>query len=605
MPKKGGGRHDHRKKQSPPKQQSQEESVYNEDNVENIICSSFTKDVVVSTSSLEEEKVLSWSECFQPESVIVNCRNTDSLLVIFSYLSLLDALQVGSTCRRLYHLYRASCHSRKSLVLIRGSQSFAFDLKSALLPDYELQQKLSEEQSTSRFALNQLRLPKFEPSFNQTLPFHRQLFSSTISNLSCLEITTGLSQESLSDLIRALNSLTLLEILKLFLNSCQEQDEKFDQMLNSNTGILVRPELANEEYRELILKRLSLDPGTYTHLPVYTLRLPVLRHLTLAIRAGSLFHERLYLANGVKQTSTKKVYEVKTAPNFLSLNCPLLSALNLSTSDSLKNICGLIFKHVIPSSRLIAGSSDVQVKLTLSESDDKVLRNVKELNNVKEALKYITSLEIGNKRMPTYVPNLLSLLMNLREICFSVSFLATTTTGYYSAVLISLSKLSNLKSLNINFDDDQKMPRAVTSTLAVLPTVTKLTIKYGTSNHIDVVKELQLVHCFPGLTNFSCSFNQSYCDLCLFGLASFAPTLERQGLLTSYSPGDEREEAYRRGAKVPTRLATKLQRCGKVLVRRLGQLKTVKPENRKITFLFKGKDTNLCYSPVNNQFIID
>ena len=553
--------------------------------------------------------------------------------MVLSYLSLQEAYNLGRTCRRMFGFYEESTQSRKRLLLIDGNPIFLNYMTTNFFSaspststnttsstgQNQQHQNVTEPTLTSRFPLDTLRLPKREPVFGKAaLPLYRPLFTSILPNLTYLEVVSGLPNGHLSTLVRALNELRLLETLKLYLNGCQEEDEAFDRRLADNpisaAEALLLPQTDSssvEAQRDALRRLLSTVSSELRtpHSPVYSLSLPALKHLTLSLRAMCLFYRSLHIAagSGRQVTATQRRYELKARPNTFRLLCPRLATLQLNSADCLRSIIGLIRKAVLPNSTLISSAGNsVQVVLHLGKSD---LSSLPGATLDKVALEYITHLKVSQE-LPPAISNFLPLLRNLREVSLTIGSAHLLDTpsiidnDYYTSVLDSLASLAHLSSVQLYFCNSQTTPLPlVPKPLAVLPTVTSLSIDYSTINHSDVVEQLRLAHCFPNLQSFVCTFNQSYCRHCCYGLSNGGPFVAVLG--RNYSLQDVQEEGYRMGAEpMPHRLATKLVGCAGQLVRGLEKLEGVLPEKRAISFFFRGKETNLSYDKEDNSWSI-
>lgn len=507
-----------------------------------------------------------WSECYQPTSALVSCHEAPLLHLFSCHLSMEEALNLGRTCRRLYHFYRKFCQNRPSLVLINDSQDTALEFErlfsSASDNNNNQQGKLDSNNNRrqSLLHLNQLNLhTQTATSFDLPLPFTRHLFSSTLPSLTNLEIISPFALPNLPDLCKTLNScLVNLETLKLYLNSYQWM---FDLKESLDTST---PE--TEADRDF------LPSGNYCQLS-----LPSLRHLTLALKDGHLiyYHEDL---ERVKSFSP------------LSIHCRRLSSLHLSTSDALPRLCSLIHQYVLlPRDQLGMGlggpetgnESDIQIAHHLKGEDVAellaMLTSVDQ-RKVAHSLAYMTHLTIEHRFVPP--PQyclLLPFMSRLRSIAFWCGSTGAEASFYYPLMLSALACLPSLQQMTVDFTgfSVHLAQRIWYPFLPVLPLLRRLELRYPfnlgevrgptTCQQTDIVEQLRLDHCFPELKSFSCHFFQK----AQYSCSSFA---EKRALTT-----------------------------GRELVRGLGKL-PVSPEKREINFVFENEVHHLLlYNSADNS----
>lgn len=467
--------------------------------------------------------------------------NNDFLGLIFNYLSLIDAFHLGITCHRLYDLFQASCKVRKSLILINGQKTY-FLVAEEKFTD----RKLNEDQFTNRF--NTIRLLK-KRNNNQQLNIIRKLFS-TLPNLTYLEVSSSLTGSDLYFLISALNNLSSLVTLKLYLS--------FDDnplMMLGDLHSFLEPTVSSSEQVQL--------------------QLPALKHFTLGLKAGYIISKSV--GPGLFGLRNPEPDNTLT-PLFASIiPTQPLSTFHFYNESSLSSTCTLI-QNYIAFTPLVAGSSNVQIALHLEnfnvEEKNKIARMVFNGDDkVKKALSYITYFQADFFVYPV-INKLLPMLQNLRRLHVIFSVYADTE---YPAMLTTLSALPHLTALHTcfmamianNYMGKGERFWSRPSPLTVLPSVTSLSLVYATSVHDDIVEQLHLDHVFPRLTNFKVYFEQLTCLHCGY----------RQGMRKS-------DDIY--------------QKCGRALTRLLpGSLpSTVNQIELQFSFI----DSSIYFNSLENLF---
>ncbi len=398
--------------------------------------------------------------------------NDDVLLLLFSHLlHLVDALHLGSTCRRLYGFYLKSCTDRRSLEICRSTN--AYDIRL----NHTFEATAADELTKDNHCL--VALPDLDrTNANSITTFFTQLFAC-LPNLVSLEVVDeNESKWTLSPLFTALRSSPLF------------------------SGRLQALTLAIDEEKQVDKK--TLEP----------LHLPALKHLTL------------YIGNDGQEP----VKVVLNSPLFDWVLPQLASFRLYAESGNLVEMLQFIDEHFLrlanahltTAAASIDASSSPSLQIALDLPDDAINNYLWSPHEHRQALACVTSLVINTfeeERKEEEEDNLhlqmLPLLANLKKVRISqYSFDAK----WYYEVLTALAKLPKLEEVAVKMLGD--VPRWAQQLMPTLPTVRSLSLELRSTKHANPVEVFHLSHCFPNLQQISVLFEQYNCEFCDYRLAA-------------------------------------------------------------------------------------
>ncbi|KAH9401710.1 hypothetical protein TYRP_017112 [Tyrophagus putrescentiae] len=520
-----------------------------------------------------------WSECYQPASALVNFKDEQALLIIFTrYLTLKEALRLGQTCRRMYHLYKRSCtEERQSLTLVvdRSSAarapnqplvSYSFLFESVFTTSTADTVSGHDSAITAIKPLPCSRLDHQTPSGDLPLYSLHQLLTVIVPSLTYLEISASMGLFNLPALCQTLQRgcFTYLETLKLYLN-CAEVDGDDD---------------ADEQCRSVLSRN-----GGFCQL-----NLPRLKHLTLV-----LLHGQLIAHDEGENRSKTKTYSP------LTIRSPRLRSLHLATADALPRLCSLVHQYVLlsreqhgmgegsSSSGSTVGGNDIQIAYHLRSDHAAELREMLRdastgcrIHAYSPALGFITQVQV----QPRYIPPLdfccfLPLMTRLRAINFWAGSTVQEAYTYYPTLLFALTTLQALTKVTVDFTGFGNGARCIGwPALPVLSSVRDLELHYPIKpvehaplQQVNIVEQLQLVRCFPRLTSLKVHFEQlSSVSRLLFGQIGGA------------GKGDNELMA------------------AQALVRGLSRLR-LQPEKKEVIFTFKDRRFTILYVAADNSVV--
>ncbi|KAH9407333.1 hypothetical protein TYRP_012884 [Tyrophagus putrescentiae] len=389
--------------------------------------------------------------------------NDDVLLLLFSHLlHLVDALHLGSTCRRLYGLYLKSCTNRRSLEIYRSTD--ADELRSKHTFEATAADKLTKDNHCL------VALPDLDrTNANSITTFFTQLFAC-LPNLVSLEVVDEYgSKWTLPPLLTVLHSSPLLsdrlEALTLAIDENMRVDDKM------------------------------LGP----------LHLPTLKHLTLYLNDFRQFLFGQFVLNSP----------------FLDKVLPQLASFRLYVDDGRPDdLLQFITEHfrLLANAQLVAAigtsSSALQIALNLHA----YTLNAHWWETRQLVLPYVTSLNIIQWCDEDVEEILLlsPLLVSLKKVRIIVAG-SEADAEWLSRVLNALAKLPKLETVIIPTSGGLHLARQL---MPVLPTVRSLSLGFRSTYHANLVEACHLAHCFPGLQQISVSFEQYNCEFCDYNLAA-------------------------------------------------------------------------------------
>ncbi len=401
---------------------------------------------------LKEENPIKSVEKKQQNSFSILQLNDDCLLVLFTQMTLPDGLQLGSTCRRLYALYRDSYKNRQSLVLYT---SRCYDWERYYLFGSRKVPPITDH----------LKMQKYVPNISQLI--------DRLPNLLFLEIDIIMKcKHTIPYLAKALNNspmATKLKSLKL--------------SIYSGLCKCVRTITQIKELRLPSLKHLSLcftdeKENVVEHvlnLPIFHSVLPQLTSFHIAAEGS---HEDVY--HFVRE--------------------------HVCTNDQLVAAAGTESLQVVLNTAQQYDREDgVDTKYNLLK--------LGELDN--QTLKCITYFGISDKyNLPEKTLPLLTNLRKVDIRLTDLSEGALTTYPRILKSLAALEYLEVIKVDSLSPADIFYGHRFSRNEMPVLLSVRTFSLKYENFYHDDPVEFFHLEHCFPGLKEVSVFFKLSACDYC-------------------------------------------------------------------------------------------
>ncbi len=392
----------------------------------------------------------------QQKSFSILQLNDDCLLVLFTQMTLPDGLQLGSTCRRLYALYRDSYKNRQSLVLYTFEY---YDRESSYLFGSRKVPPITDH----------LKMRKLVPTTRKLI--------NRLPNLLFLEIDIIMDyKRNIPYLAKALNNSPIATKLKsLKLNIYSRDSPKRIK------------EFATEE-----------------------LRLPSLKHLSVCFT-----DDREILSE-----EGDSVEHVLNSPLFHSVLPQLTSFHIIADSSHAnlyyfvrEHVC--TNDQLVAA----AGTESLQVAFDATyhyEEEEDFNFNLLELYELdNQTLKCITYFGINDMY---YSPEkTLPLLTNLRKVDIRLTDLSEGPLTTYPNILKALSTLECLEEMEVDSSSILDIfygHRFSRNEMPVFPSVRTFSLKYENFYHDDPVEFFHLEHCFPGLKEVSVLFEQNSCDYC-------------------------------------------------------------------------------------------
>lgn len=492
----------------------------------------------------------------------------DCLLVLFAaQLTLLEGLQLGSTCRRLYGLYRDSWRNRRSLVLYRHDLHYVSWLDDSTVDECLWDNDYYDDcfnpppiidlPPPPPPSLDYLRLLKYDK-----LAALESLFAR-LPNLLCLEIRdVEDTEQALFLLVAALNGAawhTKLQSLKLHFrqpertfefDSYDEDDENDDgdeeMVPPTNTTTTTAPIIIFEEQQ---------------------LQLPSLKHLSLCLHKNIdspivqlVFHSPLLFLSVLPQLTSFSLSAangcVAEGIRFLrehifssSSSCPQLAAaagtpaLQVAFVSNAENFSSVLLPGLPISYGKPVESTDQKVlecitRFYVTNGHDMTDLTLPKLVNLRKVSVHLLDAKSAGIRTHTYYPRLLKSLATLRHL-----------------EVLEVTRIADLHQSHTNhyrgfFEKDdvdwgEEHASFVRRSLPTLPSVRTLLLTVNSAIHEDPLEFFHLERCFPGLKQISVTFCQAMCEYCAYNA------------LTTYT--EENAACFHRCA---LRLARGLLRCG-------------------------------------------
>ncbi|KAH9401933.1 hypothetical protein TYRP_016502 [Tyrophagus putrescentiae] len=403
--------------------------------------------------------------------------NDDVLLLLFSYLlPLVDALHLGSTCRRLYGFYQKSCTDRRSLEIYRENLYCYSEIRLRYTFDDTAADELTKGNHCS------VALPKaYTTTADSMTTFFRQLFARLPNLLSLEVVDEQQSERTFPHLLTALRSSPLLSGRLQALTLVISEEMRVDHQL--------------------------LDSP---------LHLPALKHLTLYIGNDSYERVKQFALNSplldtvLPQLTTFRLYAESSSPvevlQFIDQHFLWLADARLATLAAADTSC--------PS-----------LQIALNFSDDAINNQQWEPREHRQALACVDSLDIfhtqeGEVYEDDLLLPMLPLLANLVSVKIDMIYgNPKVDAKWYLWVLTALAKLPKLKEVVIEAND-RFVPHSSRKLMPVLPTVRFLSMGFTSTYHANPVEAFHLAHCFPNLQQIIVIFEQSNCEFCDYRLAA-------------------------------------------------------------------------------------
>ena len=421
------------------------------------------------------------------------------ILVIFTHLTLLDAVQLGSTCSRLYGLYRDSLKDRRSLVIGWPIYKQYYDdyfedgLPSQLLP----------------------ATADYHPCMCAVyVPASRHLFAS-LPNLVSLEINCIVfSTRVIYNLFHYLNTLLgKLESLKLHFSSCDPGEE---------------------------LKELHATLASSTE--DIELKLPLLKHLSLILKDHIEINYTSFFDSIFPQLTSFHLFAT------------------FNISDVLEFIDNNVRPNAQLVAAAKSGSPNLKIALMIFYDMDHFTDRVEFRmlsEEEKSSLALVTCTQFRNdinhwvQNPKLFLKKLLPLMYNLRHVMLCFYEVSDDEDEEeeekegdweftYPRMLTRLASLPHLETIELEaYEGEPPITEGKGSELCfrqpqmpVLSTVRTFLLKFSSTCHADPVEFFQLAHCFPGLKHISVTFYQSECQHCDYrGAADQDPAIfQRCGL---------------------------------------------------------------------------
>lgn len=503
------------------------------------------KNEKITTVSKKEKNKLPWSRCYQPASALASCENDDILLLLCNrYLYLEDVISLSLTCRRLYSIYRQALGCVQHLQLTH-LQVFVEDQPN--IQSYECRlwdfTNSKEEEQQFRLAPGSL-LKNIQIDVNGTMLIEGPQFmvgpsalltsgllsSAQLPGLTVLELNTAHLGTSffLGHLFGSLNTLQRLEILKLKVRSVHWLVD-----LEGETASVKNPKAAKGPAYKISQMKHSrlLEP------PCAQLRLPALKHLTLAVKGIRLCEKGQRVAKRRSSSAGKLVGCLRKniagrsplADCHFAIDCPQLISLKLYSADTLVDICEIIRRTVLPNTQLtnaVTESTGGQVAIIQQLLRDNVLPP-EPLDT--EALAHITHLWVeANFADESLLLRLLPTLQGLQQIKLFIR--SCEEVARYPEVLAALATLPRLHSLLLDCRDSRHgdrflaLPPRLPRPPPQLTGVTSLSVLYSTVFHDQLLKKYLIVECFPNLTTFRVTIVFNCCRPCRYMIGPFDRT---------------------------------------------------------------------------------
>ena len=404
--------------------------------------------------------------------------NDDVLLLLFSYLlPLVDALHLGSTCRRLYGFYLKSCTDRRSLEIYRSTN--AYDIRL----NHTFEATAADELTKNNHCL--VALPDLDrTNANSITTFFTQLFAR-LPNLVSLEVVDkNESQWTFPPLLTALRSSPLLSGRLQALTLAIDEEKQVD-----NKTLWPPLHLPALKHLTLYIGNDGYEPVSQVVLnsPLFDWVLPQLASF------------RLYAESGIPVEMLRFIDE-----HFLRLaNAHLVTAAATATTD--------------------ASSSPLSLQIALDLPDYTINYYLWSPHEHRQALACVTSLDIDTfeeeRKEEEEKDNLhlqmLPLLANLKKVRISQY---SIDAKWYPQVLTALAKLPKLEEVVVKMLGD--VPRWARQLMPILPTVRSLSLELRSTEHANPVEVFYLAHCFPSLQQISVLFEQYTCEFCDYRLAT-------------------------------------------------------------------------------------
>ena len=394
--------------------------------------------------------------------------NDDCLLLLFTQMTILQAFELGITCRRLYGLYRDSLAKRRSLLI--HNYGIFFDNEHLLLFD-QSPAETADSLPHPIPEVDHLNFPKYKPSV-------------------------------ICHLLTCMPGLVSLEIRNVEAN-------EFCQMVST---------LNRTQAKLQSLKLDVIDFSRGEQMEPLQLELPSLKHLTLWADENS---SEFLLCNPIFLT---------VMPQLTSFQLYMIINV-IEKSWYLSTILPFIGKHVYSNAQLVAAARSGSANLNVSLKINSLFfwgENDNDPTGEKAAcLELITSLEAlwFKDPMTESFTRRLSLMRNLKRLIIipctriqsapedSDSTLAPPLP--YQRLFNALVNTPLLEVLKLDFSGNTFPDHFKKADFPVLPTVRSFSLLYRTpGKYYNPLRVFQLEHIFPGLTKLNLTYLQKECSVC-------------------------------------------------------------------------------------------
>ncbi|KAH9395021.1 hypothetical protein TYRP_005086 [Tyrophagus putrescentiae] len=393
--------------------------------------------------------------------------NDDCLLLLFTQMTVLQAFELGFTCRRLYGLYRDSLAKRRSLLIhnygifVDNEHLLLFDQSPAEAAD-SLPHPIPK--------VDHLNFPKYKPSV-------------------------------ICHLLTCMPGLVSLEIRNVEAN-------EFCQMVAT---------LNRTQAKLQSLKLDVIDFSRGEQMEPLQLELPSLKHLSLWADENS---SEFLLCNPIFLT---------VMPQLTSFQIYIINF--IEKSWYLSTILPFIGKHVYSNAQLVAAARSGSANLNVSLKIRSLFfwcKNDNDPTGEKAAcLELITSLEAlwFEDPMTESFTRRLSLMRNLKRLiiipCTRIqsapedSYSTLAPPLPYQRLFNALVNTPLLEVLKLDFCGDTFPGHFNKADFPVLPTVRSFSLLYRTpAKYYNPLRVFQLEHIFPGLTELNLTYVQKECSVC-------------------------------------------------------------------------------------------
>ncbi len=418
--------------------------------------------------------------------------NDDVLLLLFSHLlHLVDALHLGSTCRRLYGFYLKSCTDRRSLEIYRKPRFYS-DIRSRNTFQETAADELTKANHCSVALPKEYTTTTTIDATNYTT-FFIQLFVR-LPNLVSLEVVDEYgSQWTFPHLLTALRS-----SVQLFSGRLQALTLAIDEDKQVDDEMLGPPlHLPTLKHLTLYLFNDGGQPIDQCVLnsPLFDWVLPQLASFRLYAESGNLVEmlrfideHFLRLANAHLATAAAAAIDASSSPSLqIALRLP----------DFVFN-----YQRWAPGehSQALACVTSMYIDQIEPEEEEEEVENEEEGEGI-----------VDNLHL-----QVLPLLAILKKVRIGLDG-ANADTKWYPRVLTALAKLSKLEEVFIKTYGD--VPRWDRQLMPIMPKVRSLSLDFSSTYHANPVEAAHLAHCFPNLQQISVTISQGKCEFCDYRLA--------------------------------------------------------------------------------------